>query len=163
MIAAEVLAAVRHAYPQVALVPEVTIYDEIARATERVEGEHLPVTRRIDALMFSTLQRTAIEVKVSKADAARETWEKVRPWMSCTHRFVYVVPAELIEHPPVYGAGLWWVHPNGRVEVRRKASINHYPEPLPQGVVQTLAYRASNAAMNSLGSTAHEPRDGQRT
>lgn len=149
MIASEVLAAIRIAYPQVALVPEVTIYDEIARATERIEGEHMPVTRRIDALMFSTLQRTAIEVKVSKADASRETWEKVRPWMACTHRFVYVVPAELIEHPPVYGAGLWWVHANGRVEVRRKASINHYPEPLPQGVVQNLAYRASNAAMRA--------------
>ncbi|KRC52147.1 hypothetical protein ASE16_03605 [Leifsonia sp. Root227] len=124
------------------MVTELTIKDETAISSLDPEVRE-PSTRRIDALMFETLQRTAIEVKVSVADARRESWAKVRPWALVTHRFVYAVPAGLLERPPVYGAGLWWIHENGTVEVRRKATINRYPEPLPQGVIQTLAYRAS--------------------
>ncbi|KPG34357.1 MULTISPECIES: hypothetical protein [Mycobacteroides] len=153
MNAADVLAALRKHHRDAALVPEVVIHDDHPTWAELPDGHGQPYTRRIDALMFDSLERTAIEIKVSKADAARETWEKVQPWRRVCHRFVYVVPAELIEHPPVYGCGLWWIHeptaiyPLGRVEVKRKVSINKTPEPLPQHVVQALAYRAAGMAI----------------
>jgi hypothetical protein len=144
MNAAEIMSALSVHYRKAALVPELTITDEsaVANYDDLPPDERDKMTRRIDALMFTSLQRTAIEVKVSVADAKRETWAKVRAWSRVTHRFVYAVPAGLLEHPPVYGMGLLWVHDDGRVEVHRKARINQYPEPLPQAVVQTLAYRA---------------------
>lgn len=143
MKAAEVLAAVVAYHSGSAFVPEITIGDHFAASYNegRPREEHVSTSRRIDALMFDSLQRTAFEIKISRADAARETWHKVDPWRRVTHRFIYVVPAGLIEHPPVSGAGLWWVHDDGRVQVIRKATINRYPEPLPQHVVQTMAYR----------------------
>lgn len=143
MRASEVLAAVIAWHDASAFVPEITINDHFAASHNvgRPRDEHVSTSRRIDALMFDSLQRTAIEIKVTRADAARETWHKVDPWRRVTHRFVYVTPADLIQHPPVSGAGLWWVHEDGRVEVIRKATINRYPEPLPQHVIQTMAYR----------------------
>ncbi|SKM38880.1 Uncharacterised protein [Mycobacteroides abscessus subsp. massiliense] len=152
MNAADVLAALRKHHRDAALVPEVVIHDDHPIWAELPDGHGQPYTRRIDALMFDSLERTAIEIKVSKADAAKETWEKVQPWRRVCHRFVYAVPAGLIEHPPVYGCGLWWIHdptpmyPHGRVEVRRKVSINKTPEQLPQHVIQALAYRAAGVA-----------------
>ncbi|MFJ3393938.1 hypothetical protein [Leifsonia aquatica] len=145
MKATDIMDALRAHYRKAALVPELTITDESAVQNyfDLPAEERDKTSRRIDALMFTQLQRTAIEVKVSIADAKRESWAKVRPWTRVTHRFVYAVPAGLIDHPPVYGMGLLWVHDDGRVEVHRKARINPYPEPLPQHVVQTLAYRAT--------------------
>lgn len=142
MTAAEVLAALRRHHRSAALVSECTIRDDFPFWAELPARHGEPYTRRIDALMFDTLQRTAIEIKVSRADVARETFAKVRPWWQVVHRFVYAVPAGLIEHPPIWGCGLWWVHPDGRVEVKRKARVNQCPESLPQHVVQALAYRA---------------------
>ncbi len=143
MKASEILAAVVAWHGHSAFVPEITINDHFAAAHN--DGlpiaEHVSTSRRIDALMFDSLQRTALEIKVSRADAARETWHKVDPWRRVTHRFVYVTPAGLIDRPPVSGTGLWWVHDDGKIEVIRKASINRYPDPLPQHVVQTMAYR----------------------
>lgn len=140
MTAAFVLAALKRHHRTSALVPEVVIQDENnVWADSPAAG---PYTRRIDALMFRSLERTAIEIKVSKADAARDDWYKVQPWRRVVHRFVYAVPAGLIDQPPVYGCGLWWVHSNGLVEVVRKVKINTTPEPLPQHVVQALAYRS---------------------
>lgn len=40
-----------------------------------------------------------------------------------------------------YWAGVWGVHEDGRVEVLRRAKIHKHPEPLPQQVVQAMAYR----------------------
>ena len=141
MTAAEVLEAIRHHHRRAAIVSEVVIsdHDWVEHFARETGGR---AERRIDALMFASLQRTAIEIKVSKPDVARESWGKVGPWVRVTHRFVYAVPAGLIEHPPYYRAGLWWVYPDGRIEVRRKAKPNPYPEPLPQHVVQALAYRS---------------------
>ncbi|WP_202910338.1 hypothetical protein [Mycobacteroides abscessus] len=130
-----------------AIVPELVIGDdygtwknELGRGTDEPRE---PETRRLDALMFQTLVRTAIEIKVTRADAARETWLKVWPWQRVCHRFVYVVPAGLIELAPVSGCGLWWVHPGGGIEVVQKTTISKTPEPLPQCVVQQLAFRAA--------------------
>ncbi|WP_420112562.1 hypothetical protein [Pseudactinotalea sp.] len=152
MKAREVLDAVRRHHAGAAFVPEVelTVDDLHRESYDDLNGNgHKHYSRRIDALMFHQLQRTAIEIKVSTADAARDTYAKVDPWRRITHRFVYAVPAGLIDHPPVYGMGLWWVHEDGRVEVHRKATPNRYPEPLPQHVVQTLAYRASGGPRGS--------------
>lgn len=141
--AADVLDALRRKHWRAALVPEVTISDRWADAY-MVEDHALPVYhRRIDALMFESRIRTAIEIKVTRADAKRETYRKVWPWRQVVHRFYYAVPAGLIERPPIGGCGLWWVHDGGRIEVRAKAVINRTPEPLPQQVVQSLAYRAA--------------------
>ncbi len=149
MSAAEVLAALRLHHSTAALVSEVTIFDDFGVEAGTPDAPR-PSTRRIDVLMFQNLMRTAIEIKVDLADVKRETWAKVTPWWRVCHRFVYAVPAGLIEQPPVYGAGLWWVHPDGVVEVRRKAKVSNTPEPLPQRVVQNLAYR-------SLGKSTIQP------
>lgn len=152
MTAHEVLTLVTRHHNEAAIVPEVTLaVDALHRESydDTNANGHAHYERRIDALMFHNLQRTAIEVKVSRTDAARDTYAKVDPWRRVTHRFVYAVPAGLIDTPPVYGAGLWWVHPDGRVEVKRKCQTNRYPEPLPQRVVQTLAYRATGGPRGS--------------
>lgn len=145
---AEILAAIRKKYPRTAVVPELTIdvpeYYE-ARAD-------LKPSRRIDALMFDSLQRTAIEIKISAADWKRESFAKYGPWARVCHRFIYVVPAGLVQPSNLitggaYGAGIWWVHPDGRIEVKRKARINNHPEPLPNMVIQRLAYRAAGVPL----------------
>jgi len=148
MNAHEVVRAIRAAHPKSALVPEVVI----SVPDWRDDPARMVPERRIDALMFASLQRTAIEVKISRADMRREHGYKTIPWQRVTHRFVYAVPAGLIqpdevfEMTGVYAAGLWWVHDDGRVEVVLRAKINAHPEPLPQHVVQALAYRASKSA-----------------
>lgn len=130
MKASDVLAAIHRQHPGAAIVHEVLLDDP---------GWGNP--RRIDALMFKSLDRTAIEVKVTKADYLRDVHEKRYPWQRVTHRFVYAVPAGLIDTAP-YKCGLWWVHEDGRVEIVQKAAVNRNPEPLPQHVIQALAYRA---------------------
>lgn len=151
-----ILNAIRHKYPSTAIVPEITITDPYVK--NQVPGERV-YGRRIDALMFSSLQRTAIEIKTSKQDMARENWNKWDPWRRVTHRFIYAVPAGLgdfhdfrgdhVLSGPHMDAGLWWVHEDGSIEVRRKAKINKYPEHLPQDVIQRLAYRAAGNSFES--------------
>ena len=89
-----ILDAIRNKYPTAAIVPEITITDPYVK--NQIPGERV-YGRRIDALMFSSLQRTAIEIKVSKQDMAREHWNKWDPWRRVTHRFIYAVPAGLGE------------------------------------------------------------------
>lgn len=146
-----ILAAIRAKYSDAAIVPELTIEDFDLPDTEapvenlyhhggpRPEGHSY--SRRIDALMWESLVRTAIEIKISKADFNRDTYWKRRMWQRHCHRFVYAVPHDLDVMSP-HGCGLWLVHPNGRIEVRKKATISKTPDPLPQTVVQRLAYRA---------------------
>ena len=151
MIAADILEAIRAKYPGTAIVPELTIddFDLPDAGTETAHGfmpgtgrpEGHSYTRRIDALMFDSLVRTAIEIKVSKADFNRDTYWKRRMWQRHTHRFVYAVPHDLDVMSP-HGCGLWKVHPDGRIEVAKKAIVNKTPDPLPQSVVQRIAYRA---------------------
>lgn len=142
MDAAFILRALRAHHHQAAIVSEVLMGDE-EWLDQYSQGLSNKSSRRIDGLMFRTLERTAIEIKVSKADFLQDDWNKRRPWMRVTHRFVYAVPAGLVDAPH-YGCGLWWVHEDGQVEVRTRAKRNPTPEPLPQQVVQALAYRAMN-------------------
>lgn len=148
--ASQILDALRAKYPRNAIVPELTITDRWSREQP---GLATVYGRRIDALMFDGGQRTAVEIKVSKADARRETWHKTAPWRNITHRFIYVTTPDIEfndigtpEHQPNWDCGHWVVHPDGKVEVKRKAKINKYPEPLPNDVILRLAYRASKGA-----------------
>lgn len=150
--ASQLLAAIRRKYPTNAIVPELTIDDQWAR--QNCDPTNI-YWRRIDALMFDGGQRTAIEIKVSKADARRETWNKTAPWRHVTHRFVYVTTPDIEfkdigtpEDRAHWDCGHWVVHPDGRVEVKRKAKINKYPDPLPNDVILRLAYRASRGTSN---------------
>lgn len=156
MNASQILDVIEAKYSNLPLLREISTIDEQGvmdnnlRAVEVAEAmkraPRVPDVRRIDGLMFDGPQRTAIEVKVTVADSHRESWAKVWPWKRLTHRFIYATPAGLIEHPPVWGCGLWWIHDDGKVEIVRKASINKYPEPLPNSVITNLAYRAAGKA-----------------
>lgn len=149
MNAGDILDALRKAWPTAAIVPELTISDEHELANLYAPEGHDSLRRRIDALMIDKQIRTAIEIKVSRADAGRETWAKIRPWKRVTHRFLYAVPAGLIETSPVIDAsiGVVWVHADGSIEWRRKCKINHVPEPLPGLVVENIAHRAAAYAI----------------
>ena len=148
--ASDILDALRKHHKGAALVHEVVVTDPWAQSNHISGTGHTNHSRRIDALMVESLQLTAIEIKISKADLARETWAKTVPWRRITHRYVYAVPAGLTDKAPFYGAGLWWVHEDGRVEVRKKARVQKYPEPLPQQVVQALMYRAASKSPVSM-------------
>lgn len=147
MDAAFILESIEAKYPRAVMVPEISINDPLwhdwdhrSSSDKRLDG-HKPF-RRIDALMFDSYQRTAIEVKISAADYRLDTDRKRRPWQRVTHRFVYAVPHHLNVAAP-HGCGLWKVHDDGTIEVVKKAIVNKHPEPLSQDVVLRLAYRAA--------------------
>lgn len=145
-----ILDAIRAKYPGTAIVPEISIDDpywhDWARGRERSFQETgMKPYRRIDALMFNSFERTAIEIKVSKADFNNDTLEKRRPWQRVVHRFIYAVPYDLNVVAP-HGCGLWKVHPNGKITIGKRAIVRKHPEQLPQDVIQRLAYRASMSA-----------------
>lgn len=125
MNASHILDSIRAKYPNNALVPELTIsdprrFDYWLPAEETRERGILPY-RRIDALMFQSFERTAIEVKISRADYRLDTEEKRWPWQRVVHRFVYAVPADLDVMSP-HGCGLWKVHPDGRIDIAKRPS-----------------------------------------
>lgn len=143
-----ILDAICQKYPTAAIVPEISIEDpywhDWAQGRERQFQETgMKPYRRIDALMVQTFERTAIEIKVSKADFNNDTLEKRRPWQRVVHRFIYAVPHDLDVMSP-HGCGLWLVHPDGSITVKKRAIIRKHPEQLPQDVIQRLAYRAAN-------------------
>ena len=147
-----ILWAIRQKYPRAAMVPEVTIEDfDLPDSGREVTYDYIAGSpppdghkyeRRIDALMFESLIRTAIEVKTTVPDFRRDTYWKRRMWQRHTHRFIYAVPHDLPVMSP-HGCGLWKIHENGRIEVVKKAILNKTPDPLPQTVIQRLAYRAT--------------------
>lgn len=138
--AAEILAAIRKAYPKAAVVREVSIVDDQHQWINRASR---PV-RRIDALMRETPGYTAIEIKVTRADFKRDTEEKRRAWKSHTRRFVYVTPTGLVNPSEVPdGCGLWEFD-GVRLKVVKKATINKSPTAFPKAVFDTMLYRVSN-------------------
>lgn len=142
--AADIYDAV-HRHTNGALVPEVVL--GVPEYMGNEGDPQMKPYRRIDGLMFETLTRTAVEIKISMADLRRETPYKWEPWRSVTHRFIYAIPygmcewQEVIDATGNYWAGVWGVHEDGRVEVLRRAKVQKHPEPLPQQVVQAMAYR----------------------
>lgn len=147
-----ILAAIRAKYPTAAVVPEITIEDyDLPDSDGEATYGYGPglgspaghkYSRRIDALMFESLMRTAVEIKVTRADFMRDTYWKRRAWQNVTHRFIYAVPHDLDVMSP-HGCGLWRVGPQGQIVVAKKAIVNKTPDTLPQTVVQRLAYRAA--------------------
>ncbi|ACH63005.1 hypothetical protein Cali_19 [Mycobacterium phage Cali] len=152
-----ILSAIRRTHHRAAVVPELTIEDlDIPDTEEPTDMMFMPraelpeghkFSRRIDALMFDSLIRTAIEIKVSKADFMRDTYWKRRAWLKVVHRFVYVVPEGLDVMAP-HPCGLWTVNEAGIVTVAKKAVVSKTPEPLPQTVVSRLAYRAAGQSLD---------------
>lgn len=108
---------------------------------ERILDTHKPF-RRIDALMLDGGgTRTAIEVKISRADFLRDTEAKRRPWRKITNRFVYATPAGLLKPEEIPdGCGLWEVEGN-TVRIVKRAKSNPTPDPIPHQVLVALAYR----------------------
>ncbi|BEL47519.1 hypothetical protein [Mycobacteroides abscessus] len=154
MSAAQVLDAIALKYPDAVLLCEMVIADpahaERAKqwhATYGVTEIDIPfpagATRRIDALMLDgSTCRTAIEVKVSRADFLRETPEKRAAWERVTDRFVYACPAGLIEADEVpEHCGLWWIGPDQSVVIKSKARKNRAVAPLPHQLTVAVAYR----------------------
>lgn len=151
MNAAFILDSIRRRYSGAAIVPELTIEDyDLADSGRVLEQNFMPgdqrpeghkLERRIDALMFDSLLRTAIEIKVTRADFMRDTYWKRRAWQRVTHRFVYAVPADLDVMSP-HGCGLWRIGQDGSLTVDKKAIVSKTPDALPQSVIQRLAYRA---------------------
>lgn len=116
--------------------------------------------RRIDALIIASTGRTAVEIKVTRADFRRDTEEKRRAWRAICHRFIYLTPKGLVtpeevpdgcglveydpeKHDPRYA----WKH--GLTTVKR-ATITKEPDALPWQVTQALAYRVSRSERASI-------------
>lgn len=173
MNATAVLDAIAHKYSSCAMVREVVVEDSERRAAQRafykaqnprfvekywpgtedftedhgrILDTHKPF-RRIDALMFDGGgTRTAIEVKISRADYLRETDAKRRPWRKITHRFIYATPAGLLKPEEIPdGCGLWEVTDRG-VRIVKRAKSNKKPDPIPHQVIVAFAYRIQRAA-----------------
>lgn len=109
--------------------------------------------RRIDALIIASTGRTAVEIKVTRADFKRDTDEKRRAWRAICHRFIYLTPKGLIQLDQVpEGCGLIELDPeshdprylwNHGLTTVKRATITKTPDPLPWQVTQALAYRVS--------------------
>ena len=99
--------------------------------------------RRIDLLGLDSQHKwTAVEIKVSRADFARETYEKRHPWIKKTHRFVYAVPEGLVTPDEIpNGCGLWTIADNGQVTVAKKARVNRSRQEFPETFLRTLFWR----------------------
>lgn len=160
----ELLSVVQAKYPMCALVRELTLADEYMRqewinslspdaqrwykqssttfdTDPDFKLENGKFTRRIDGLMLHQQKWTALEVKVSRADFFRDTYEKRKVWMDHTHRFIYLTPPSLItldEVPPKCG---WWVVENGRLRIMKRATVNKTPQPLPESFLRTVFFR----------------------
>ncbi len=167
------LSALRRKYPDAAILGEVTMEDEEeahrARTAHALRSPYfkrwytkkgltydavlpddydvsksVPV-RRIDALMFEGQTRTAVEIKISRADFFRETEAKRYPWVKHTDRFVYLVPKGLVKVEEVpEGCGLWEYTPHG-IAVAKRAKVNKNVVPFPESMVRYFAWRAFSA------------------
>ncbi|MDV2477219.1 hypothetical protein F8M49_21100 [Rhodococcus zopfii] len=170
MNAAAILDAIASKHRDCALIREVQVNDREALAEWRADWDRAeeeakrtgdwetyqarlrqpcpPTARRIDGLLFGGGQsRTAIEVKISRADYQRETDAKRRMWRTITNRFVYATPAGLLQPDEIPdGCGLWEIDPDGRVTITKRAKANRNPEPIPHQVLVALAYRLTRKA-----------------
>jgi len=171
------LAALREKLPKAAVLSEVTMEDEeeanrqrtahaqrskyYARKFKRrglTADAELPegydpytavINRRIDALAFEGKQRTAFEIKISRADFFRETDEKRYAWRKHTHRFIYLTPAGLIKAEEVPdGCGLWeYDAETDKITAIKRATINKEVEDLPASMTKYFAWRAFTSEM----------------
>lgn len=166
------LAALRAKYPKAAILREVTMDDEAEQARYdqywarkrplpassryhvpideaiAVPADYNPVTavlvRRIDALMFEGKTRTAVEIKISRADFFRDTDDKRAAWRSVTHRFIYLTPKGLVKPEEVpAGCGLWeFEQASGKIQSVKKAVVTKHPADMPSSMTKYFAWRA---------------------
>jgi len=151
LTADDILAAIRRANPKYPLLTELVLTD-----VDRDRGNGDLRKRRIDGLLIGPRgQRTAIEVKVSRQDFLRETEAKRRPWIRCSHRFVYAAPKGLLRANEIpKGIGLWEVSLTAKAKtgfvsiyeltVAKRCIINKNPDPVPDQLFAALAYRLDN-------------------
>lgn len=164
----QLFSALRHKFPKAAVIREVSMTDEEQEFKERSyraarsryyrtsynkkglaygtpDPDYDPtqsVVRRIDALVFDGKLRTAVEIKISRADFKRDTIAKRSAWMRHTDRFVYLTPKGMIKNEEVPdGCGLW-EYDNGVITVVKKAKVNKDVQPLPESMVKYFAWRA---------------------
>jgi hypothetical protein len=98
--------------------------------------------RRIDALIFEGDKKTAIEIKISRADFFRDTLEKRYAWMKHTHRFIYLTPKGLIKVEEVPdGCGLW-EYENGVITSVKNARGNKNIQDFPISMYKYFVWRA---------------------
>jgi hypothetical protein len=163
-------AAIQAKFPKAAVLPEVTMEDELEAHRQRTlqvklhprsrfaynkrgltydaelpEGYELVTSvpiRRIDALILDWKTRWAVEIKVSRADFFRDTEAKRSAWMRHTDKFVYLVPKGLIKLEEVPdGCGLW-EYENGKITSVKNAKTNKEAQEFPQSMVKYFAWRA---------------------
>jgi hypothetical protein len=165
------LAALRKKYTKAAILREVTMedtdeqarYDQFRARNNRhykpgskyyiaidysvhVPEDYKPyeakLVRRIDALMFEGQQRTAIEIKISRADFFRDTPEKRAAWQKHTHRFVYLTPKGLVKPEEVpEDCGLWeW--DGATITSIKRAKVQKDPVEFPSSMTRYFAWRA---------------------
>lgn len=166
----ELLLALRQKYRDAAVLAEVTMDDEeelarlraaevILYPSRRKQYEkdglscdavlpdgyspyHAITRRRIDALIFETKHRTAVEIKISRADFFRDTEAKRSAWVKHTHRFAYLVPKGLVKPEEVpEGCGLW-EYENGVIVITKRAKINKTAQEFPASMTKYFAWRA---------------------
>lgn len=166
----DLLAALRYKFRDAAVLAEVTMDDEAElercrtaevkrypQMREHYEKEglgcdaELPegyrprdaiTQRRIDALIFESKARTAVEIKISRADFFRDTEAKRSAWLRHTHRFAYLVPKGLVKHEEVpEGCGLW-EYENGIITIVKRSKINKAAVDFPQSMTKYFAWRA---------------------
>lgn len=119
--------------------------DESVHVPDNYSMVDAKLVRRIDALMFEGQQRSAIEIKISRADFFRDTAEKRAPWVKHTHRFIYLTPAGLVKPNEVPdGCGLWEWDGHNLNSVKR-AKVQKDPADWPQSMVRYFAWRAFSA------------------
>jgi hypothetical protein len=113
-----------------------------AELPEDYDVNKVKLVRRIDALMFTGKTRTAIEIKISRADFFRDTPEKRAIWQVHTHRFIYLTPKGLVkpEEVPV-GCGLWEYEAD-EIVATKKATVVKEPTDLPPSMAKYFAWRA---------------------
>lgn len=164
------LQALRSKFPDAAILAEVTMEDE--QELERVrtaaarrrpslraayetknlscdavlpdgyDARNAITSRRIDALIFESKSRTAVEIKISRADFFRDTEAKRSAWLQHTHRFIYLVPKGLVKVEEVAdGCGLW-EYENGKITILKRAKINKEAKDFPPSMVKYFAWRA---------------------
>lgn len=100
------------------------------------------LTRRIDALVFEGNEKTAIEIKISRADFFRDTDMKRSAWQTHTDRFVYLTPQGLVKPEEVPHGCALWEYDGQKISVVKRAKLNKEVKPFPISMVKYFAWRA---------------------
>ena len=173
------LAALRNKFPKAAILPEVTMEDEIEAHRQRSASilswprykniydrkglsydvdielpesynyKTVTLIRRIDALIFEGKNTTAVEIKISRSDFFRDTLEKRSPWMRHTNRFVYLTPKGLVKLEEVPENCGLWEYENGSIVSVKNATRNKALVDFPTSMIRYFAWRAFIAEQKS--------------